>query len=104
MGLWIMDGIDTGENSLKLSQTPQGTTTALSVSQDTILAVGTNIAGWALLREPNAAFFVDAGVAGYDYGRMGMIPAVDYTIPSWINPTITYSTNTGLDFSWQRNR
>jgi hypothetical protein len=101
MILWIMEGVDSGENSLTINQTSQGTTVSLTVSQDTIAAVGTNIAGWTLLKEPNAAFAVDALVAGYDYGRLGAIPLSDFTIPTWVNPTVTYNSNTGLEFSWQ---
>jgi hypothetical protein len=98
MGLWIMDGVDTGENSLTITQS----SISLSVSQDTIAAVGTNITGWTILKEPNIAFAVDAAVAGYDYGRLGAIPLLDITIPTWINPTLTYDTKTGLNFSWQK--
>jgi RHS repeat-associated protein len=102
MVLWIMDGVETGENNLTVTQTSQGTTVSFSVSQDTLVAVGTNIAGWTLLKEPNAAFAVDAAVAGYDLGRFGAIPFIDFVIPARINPTITYNTNTGWDFSWQQ--
>jgi hypothetical protein len=98
MGLWVMDGVATGENDITISQN----SVSISVSQDTLLAAGTNLAGWTVLREPNAAFLVDAGVAGYDYARLGMIPFVDYTLPAFINPTLTYSTSRGFDFSWQR--
>ena len=98
MGLWILDGVGTGENSLTISQTE----VSVSVAQDTIIAVGTNIAGWTVLKEPNVAFLIDAGVAGYDYARMGEIPFVDYTLPAVINPTLTYNTSTGFDFSWHK--
>jgi hypothetical protein len=104
MFLWIADGASTGENSFTFSQTSPGTNISLSVSQDTVVAVGTNAAGWTVLREPNAAFYVDAAVAGYDYGRMGMIPFTDFTIPAIINPTVTYNTGTGLDFSLHKGR
>jgi hypothetical protein len=53
MAFWIMDGVDTGENSFTIAQTTQGTTISVSVSQDTIVAIGTNIAGWTVLKEPN---------------------------------------------------
>ena len=104
MGLWFMDGVDSGENNLTITQTAEQTTLSVSLSQDTVLAVGTNLAGWTVLREPNVAFFVDAGVAAYDYGRLGTIPFVETTIPTWINPTVTYDTRNGIDFSWQRGR
>jgi RHS repeat-associated protein len=101
MLLWIADGAETGENRLTRTQTSQGTTTSFSVSQDTIVAVGTNALGWRI-KEPNVATALDIGVAGYDLARLGTIPFVDYTLPAFINPTLTYNTNTGLDFSWQQ--
>ncbi len=104
MILWIGDGVSTGENNFTFSQTSQGINTSLSVSQDTVVAVGTNVAGWTVLRERNAAFYVDAGVAGYDYARMGMIPYTDFAIPAIINPTVTYKTGTGLDVSLHKGR
>lgn len=100
MAFWIMDGVDTGENSFTIAQTTQGTTISVSISQDTIVAIGTNIAGWTVLKEPNVAFAVDAAVAGYDYARLGAIPFTDYKLPAWINPTIVYNTISGWDFSW----
>ncbi|MBL8099773.1 MAG: hypothetical protein JNK81_11365 [Anaerolineales bacterium] len=101
MGLWIMEGVDTGENNLKISKFSKEVTISLSVSQDTIVAVGTNIAGWTVLKEPNVAFAVDAAVATYDYGRLGAIPFVG-TIPTLINPTFEFNSNTGFDFSWNQ--
>ena len=62
----------------------EGTEFSLLLSQNTLLAVGANIAGWTVLKEPNVAFFIDAEVAGYDYGHLGMIPSVP-TIPAYIN-------------------
>jgi hypothetical protein len=102
MGLWFMDGVSTGENNLRISQTSQGTNVSISLSQDTLVAAVTNLAGWTVLREPNAAFLVDAGVAGYDYARTGAIPFTDYTLPALTNPTLTYHPSTGFDFSWHK--
>ena len=100
MLFWIGQGVLTGENNFTITPTSQGTTVSLSVSQDTIVAVGTNIVGW-LIPEPNIAFGLDTIVAGYDYGRSGVISFLP-TIPTWINPTITYNTNSGFDFSWHQ--
>jgi hypothetical protein len=101
MMLWIGDGIDTGENRFTTYSNGTSTTISASMSQDTIVAVTTNIAGWTVLREPNAAFGVDAAVAGYDYGRIDSIPLLNISVPSWINPTLSYNTNTGFSFSWR---
>jgi RHS repeat-associated protein len=100
MGLWIADGIESGETSFSVTQTSLDATITLSVSQDSLISVASNIAGWTVLRDPNLASMVDAGVAGYDFARLGAIPGINFTLPSFINPTISYNTSTGWDFSW----
>jgi RHS repeat-associated protein len=99
MVLWGIDGYETGENNYSAINISGNTYVSASVSQDTIVAVGTNLAGWNILKEPNAAFAVDAGVAVYDYGRSGNLP-FKITIPAWINPTFSYNTNSGFKFTW----
>ena len=100
MSLWIGQGFITGENSLAISQTPEGTIFSLSVSQDSIVAVTTNTIGW-LIPEPNLATGLDIAVVGYDYGRSGL-ESTPSIIPTWINPTLSYSTNNGWNISWKR--
>lgn len=104
MAFWIADGIIKGENSLYFSPSPDDFTISLSVSQDTIVAVGTNIAGWTAppLREPNVATGVDIAVLAYDVAGLG-IPGTDIRLSTFINPTFTYDTQTGFDFSWQQD-
>jgi len=101
MGLWFMQGVLTGENNFSYRTSSEGTSWSMSVSQDTIIAVATNALGWTVLKEPNLAFGVDVAVAGYDHARAGAIPFINYALPSWINPTLSYDTSTGIDFSWR---
>ena len=69
MGLWVTQGILAGENNVSIDATSQGTSISVSVAQDTIVAVITNVLGWTVLKEPNMAFVVDAGVFAYDFAR-----------------------------------
>ena len=101
MGLWISQGIVKGENSFSVMKTSDETIVSLSISQDSIVAITTNALGWTVLREPNVASLVDAGVVVYDNGRSGLGEIIPpETIPTWINPAISYSTIDGWDFSW----
>jgi hypothetical protein len=103
MGLWIGQGIISGENNVSIIQASNETVVSLSVSQDSLVAVTTNVAGWTILKEPNIATIVDAGVVAYDYGRSGLGEIIQPgAIPTWINPTISYSTVAGLKFNWRR--
>ncbi len=97
MGLWVGQGFITGENSFSITQTPQETNISLSVSQDSIVATTTNMAGW-LIPEPNIATALDSAVLAYDFGRSGIIPTL--SIPTWINPNLSYSTEYGFSFGW----
>jgi hypothetical protein len=99
MTLWIADGVATGENSFTTYSNGTSTTLSASISQDTIAAVVTNVAGWTVLRDPNAAFGVDAAVAGYDYGRLNSIPVLNISIPTFIHPIVSYNTSMGFSFS-----
>jgi RHS repeat-associated protein len=96
MGLWIGQGIITGENIINSA------TGSMSVSQDTIVAVTTNIAGWTILKEPNSAFLVDGSVFLYDVGRTPDFFRKDPIISTFINPSINYGTNHGWNFTWEK--
>jgi RHS repeat-associated protein len=104
---WFIEGIRTGQTSISMNFESPGTedfsTTniisgariSLSIDQDTAVSVVTNTAGWTVLKDPWSATIVDEGVAVYDYGRnLKYIPSV--------NPTFSYSTNSGWSFSWFR--
>jgi RHS repeat-associated protein len=99
MVLWSIDGFGTGETNFSVTNISGNTYVSAKVSQDTIVAVGTNIAGWQVLKEPNAAFAVDAVVAMYDYGRSSNLP-FKIILPTQINPTFYYNNNSGFTFSW----
>jgi hypothetical protein len=102
-GLWFMNGVLTGENSIRRNQTSNGTTISVSMSQDTAVALVTNYLGWTVLKEPNAATAVDVGVAFYDIDRSessSKLLHIPY-IPAFINPTISFNANSGFNFSWQ---
>ncbi len=98
MGLWVTQGILAGENNVSIDATSQGTSISVSVAQDTIVAVITNVLGWTVLKEPNMAFVVDAGVFAYDFARG---PDIGF-VPTWINPTVSYTTNAGFEFDWSK--
>jgi tRNA(adenine34) deaminase len=102
MGLWVGQGFITGENSFSIAQSSSETTVSLSISQDSIAAINTNTIGW-LIPEPNVAFALDSAVVGYDYGRSGLGDLIrPQTIPTWINPTFSYNTSNGFNFSWRK--
>jgi len=98
---WIVDGTLTGENALVITGDKEQFKMALSVSQDTLISVPTNIAGWTVLREPNGATLVDAGVLLYDALRIG-VPDSDLQIDASVNPSLYYSPASGLSFFLER--
>ena len=87
---WAGQGLVTGDNYFDYHVSESNAAFSISISLDTAVAVGTNVAGWTVLRDPNIATAVDGIVANYDYMRYNSIPSV---------PNLSVSLNTSA--GWQ---
>ncbi|MBE7435976.1 MAG: RHS repeat-associated core domain-containing protein [Anaerolineales bacterium] len=68
MSLWITNDYLLGENTATLNAQENQFVYTVSVGQDTIAAVSTNVAGWTR-RDPYSSTVIDAAVLAYDVTR-----------------------------------